>query len=481
MATGGSLCERFAKLQQENTELTLALAFRDMTIARLTEENRELRKRLEALIEKLNQNSRNSHRPPSSDPPGKAPKHRSKKSARNRGAQPGHENQQWQPYPPDQVDQFIHCKPDHCAHCRAHLYGEDPNPQREQRVDLPPVKPSVIEYLLHTVICRVCGHVNMGKLPAGVTAAIFGPRIQALVGTLTGAYRLSKREVQVLLQELFQVNLSLGMVARLEQATSAALAQPVAEAQAYVRQQPLTFLDETGWREAKKRAWLWTFASKAVITYVIRRSRGADVVKELLGEGYSGVSHTDRWSGYKHLPLDQHQVCWSHLRRDFERVGERRGLVGRLGRELKDLADKILHQWGRIQEDTLTWEGFKIWVGRTQRKVSSHLETGLTCRHKATATFCRNLLKLGKALWTFSRVKGVEPTNNFAERMIRKPVLWRKGSFGTDSPHGSRYAERILTVVMSLRAQSRNLLDYLVQACQAARLSQPAPSLLPIA
>lgn len=76
-------------------------------------------------------------------------------------------------------------------------------------------------------------------------------------------------------------------------------------------------------------------------------------------------------------------------------------------------------------------------------------------------------------------VEGVEPTNNAGERILRPGVLWRKRSFGTDSPKGSRFVERILTVVTTLRLQKRNVLDYVTAACQAALSGQPAPSLMP--
>ena len=84
-------------------------------------------------------------------------------------------------------------------------------------------------------------------------------------------------------------------------------------------------------------------------------------------------------------------------------------------------------------------------------------------------------------MWTFVRVEGVEPTNNPAERALRHAVIWRKTSFGTQSKAGSRYVERILTAVTTLRMQKRNVLDYLVEARQAAIRGRPAPSLLPVA
>ena len=82
-------------------------------------------------------------------------------------------------------------------------------------------------------------------------------------------------------------------------------------------------------------------------------------------------------------------------------------------------------------------------------------------------------------MWLFVTTEGVEPTNNAAERAIRPAVLWRRTSFGTQSAAGSTFVARMLTVVMTLRAQKRNVLEYMTTACRAAREGQPAPSLLP--
>ena len=93
---------------------------------------------------------------------------------------------------------------------------------------------------------------------------------------------------------------------------------------------------------------------------------------------------------------------------------------------------------------------------------------------------CREILDMEPAMWTFVYVDGVDPTNNFGERNLRPSVLWRKGSFGTWSEAGSRFAERMMTVVATLKLQHRNVLDYLVHASEAALLHQPAPSILPL-
>jgi hypothetical protein len=99
--------------------------------------------------------------------------------------------------------------------------------------------------------------------------------------------------------------------------------------------------------------------------------------------------------------------------------------------------------------------------------------------HRETRRTCQNILKIKQALWTFVDQEGVEPANNAAERALRRGVIWRKRSFGTQSKTGTVFVERILTMVMTFRQQKRNVLEYLTAPCKAAALGIPAPSLLP--
>ena len=127
----------------------------------------------------------------------------------------------------------------------------------------------------------------------------------------------------------------------------------------------------------------------------------------------------------------------------------------------------------------MTRADFKKLMTPLRQYVVLHLNAGRSCPTQSVAGRCREILTLEPALWTFVDVEGVEPTNNAAEHGVRHPVIWRKTSFGTDSPCGSRFVERILTVVTTLRLQGRNVLDYVTDACEAAIHRRPPPSLLP--
>jgi transposase len=457
---------RNASLQQEVTELQAEVA--------------RLRAQLKILQAQLFQTSANSHQPPSSDPPDRVRVRVRELSTRPRGGQPGHRGTTRALLPVGEVDALHVCQPTHCAGCGSPLRGRDSSPLRHQVIELPSLKPTVSEYQLHALRCRCCGIVTRAPLPEGVPNRIFGPRLQALVAVLSGAYRLSKRNIQQLLADCFGVELALGSISALESATSEALQEPVAEARRFIQQQPVAHVDETGWREANDRAWLWTAVTQAVTVFLIRCSRGSQVAKELLSESFAGILVSDRWSGYRWVPIENHQLCWAHLIRDLRQIAEAGGSAAALGEALGMCARQLFHWWHRVRDGTLQRSSFCVYAVQLRIEVRALLREGALCDDSKGAALCRSLLQHEPALWTFIYHEGVEPTNNPAESALRPVVLWRKSSFGTQSRAGSDFVERILTVVATLRQQQRHVLTYVTAACQAALHGQPHPSLLPI-
>ena len=213
--------------------------------------------------------------------------------------------------------------------------------------------------------------------------------------------------------------------------------------------------------------------------FVVRLSRGAKVAQELLGERFCGILVTDRWSAYTWYPTRWRQVCWAHLLRDFEAMIERGGRSQEIGEGLREQARQMFHAWHRVRDGILPHADFRVLMRPIRRQVARLLKAGQTCGVAKTAGGCREVRKMYEALWTFVRVEGVEPTNHAAERAIRPGVLWHNGSFGTQSAHGSRFVEAMMTVVATLKQQHRHVLAYMMEACQAAHTGAPAPSLLP--
>src|SRR5919205_470592 len=437
-----------------------------------------LQEQVRTLEERLNQTSRNSSRPPSSDPP-QHPHPRRPPGKRRRGGQPGHPGHTRTLVPVEEVDEVVGLKPQQCSRCQAPLWGDDASPFRHQVIEIPPIKPAITEYQWHQVTCPECGETTRAPWPEGVPSDSYGPRVHATVALCTGSYRLSKRTTRQVMDDLFGVPMSVGTISQSEKATTAVVAEPVEEARAYVQEQAVAHLDETSWRQGNKRAWLWVAVTSLVTVFLVRLSRGGQVACELLGEPFSGILVTDRYSAYNWYPVRWRQVCWAHLLRDFEAMRGRGGVSEEIGDALLAQAHQMFTWWHRVRAGTLQRSSFRSYMSPLRREVERLLDVGSRCGVPKTAGTCRDILKRRQALWTFVQVAGVEPTNNPAESAIRPGVLWRKGSFGTQSAEGSRFVESMMTVVATLKQQQRNVLEYLTAACEAALRGDAAPSLLP--
>jgi transposase len=464
--------ETIATLEAENTALR-------MELAALRAEVDRLRAQVQELTARLGQNSSNSSKPPSSDPPHHPPRPARPASGRTPGGQPGHRGHGRMLLPPDQVDRVVELRPVACVRCGALLLGESLHPERHQVTDLPVVRPEVVEYQRHTLTCLACGALTEGEWPTAMPPGAFGPRARATVGYLTGRLGLSQRESVEALETLYNTPIGLGSLPAQERAVSVALAQPVADAHQAAREQPVQHVDETSWREGTRRCWLWVCATGVVTVFLVLATRGARGAKQLLGETPSGIVESDRWSGYRWLDPTRRQVCWAHLKRDFQALVDRGGESVRLGRALLEQTQHLFRLWHEVRTGALSRAELPAAMEPVRRAVGSLLREGVGLRHPTTRRTCRNLLQLEGALWTFVQVEGVEPTNNAAERPLRRAVLWRRRSFGTQSPAGSRFVERVLTAVTTLRQQRRDVMDYLTAACAAAISGEKPPSLLP--
>jgi transposase len=440
-----------------------------------------LEKRIAELEARLNQNSTNSSKPPSSDPIGLKRKPPGPPSGRNRGGQPGHPKAFRALVPPERLRSSRDCKPTSCRRCGHTLHGEDPTPRIHQVADLPKIEPIVDEYRLHRLTCLHCGQTTCATLPEGVPTGSFSPYTQAVLATLAGAYRLSKRQIQQLAGDLFGLSISTGMISKLERQSAQALAEPYHELAQSVLEAEVVNIDETGWRQDRRKAWLWVTMTAMATVFTIAGKRSAAVAQILLGDKEDQVVGSDRFSAYNWLPAFWRQICWGHLRRDFQAMIDRGGAAAVIGRRLMRLSNRIFGLWHQARDDTREGECLRERVLRLRPAVQRALEDGSECACAATAGTCAEILRVEEGLWNFVWFPGVEPTNNAAERALRHAVIWRRISGGTDSAEGSRFVERMLTVVATCRQQGRNVLDYLTSCFEANRKGHAIPSLLPVA
>lgn len=443
----------------------------------------QLEARVLALEAQLGRNSTNSSTPPSANPPD-APKPVQKEpTGRKPGGQPGHSAQTRVRLPRELITHVKNLVPDTCEACRHALPTEagpnDPEPVWHQVVELPKVLVDVTEYLGHARTCPDCGHVTRAAIPAAIRAHGYGPRFTAVVSTLTGGYHVSKRDTEAIIETIFGVPIALGTISAAEQETSAALADAHAEAAQAAQEAPVNNLDETSWKLGKQLIWLWTAVSKVCTFFLIHRSRGAVALNALFQKAFEGIVITDRWVVYNRYAVRKRQLCWAHLIRDFRGIFETGGRGKKIGGDLLCFAEDVFHWWYRVRDGTLKRSTFRQYIDQQRPWLRERLAAGAVCGCAKTAALCKNLLKLEPAMWTFTRFEGVEPTNNAAERALRRAVLWRKRSFGCKSEAGCRFVERMLTVVKTRQQHRQPVLEYLVQSITALRKGRPAPRLLP--
>jgi len=456
-------------------ELRQEVAALKLVVAQQAELIRELQAR-------LGLNSRNSSKPPSSDPPATPPAPRSKPTGRKRGGQPGHEGVTREPLPPGDVDEFVNIHPPRCRGCSAPFGSEAAEcgaPVRHQVVEIPRAAAFVTEYVLHRCVCEACGCMTAASLPAGVMPWVVGPRLQAMLSTLSGRFRLSRREVLEMAQAVFgrKCRLSLGSLVALEDRTRKALTSAHEEAQAAVLEEGIVHPDETSFYEGTHKSWLWVAATPRAAFFRIDAQRGRAAFHRLLPD-FAGAIVVDRWKAYLRHGDERRQLCWSHLQRNFQELVDRGTPATRVGRPGLRAARAVFKNWNRYRRGELTLPGLRRLLAPVRETLERAIQRGVGNKDRKARAMSKDLLPQIRCLWTWLDHEDMEPHNNRAERMIRPAVLWRKSSFGTQSARGSRFAECMLTVSQTLKLQGRGVLDFVERSIRAHRIGAPAPRLL---
>ncbi len=443
----------------------------------------ELEARLRESESQVGRNASNSSMPPSANPPQAPPPVRKKPTGRKPGGQPGHSAHLRVRLPAERLTEpIVHYWPEICESCHDDLPvtpgADDPEPHWHQVVELPEIPVQVTEHQAHGRTCANCGHVTWAKIPEDVRAHVCGPRLTATMTFLSGVLHASKRGIEEFVETVCKVPIALGTISNLEQEMSKALAAAHAQAQEAVQQADVKNVDETGWKQAGQKRWLWGAATALVACFVITPTRGAAGLAALLGKRIKGIIASDRWSAYGQLKLGLRQLCWAHLKRDFQKLVDRGGDTKDVGEMGLDAVDVVFALWHGFRGGGLSRSEFQNQISLVRQTLREWLELGCACRDTKGAAFCANVLAVEPALWTFVRKEGVEPTNNHIERLLRSGVLWRKNAFGCHSEAGCRFVERMLTVVQTLRLQKRPVLEFLYRSLLAYRQAQTAPQLL---
>lgn len=455
------------QLQRQIQVLTYKLKKAFRKIEKLETENRELK-------ERLNTNSQNSSKSPSQDP---FRNKEYKKGKFSLGAKQGHLGKTRLPFPEDKISNIIKYKPDKCPKCGSKELREFKVIERFQTVDIPKPQPIITEHRRIRCHCQKCKRAFDGKYPKGICKKLLSPRLLALMGLLISKYSLSRRNAKEIAKDLFGIEFSLGTTANIEKVISKVLDPPHKEIRREIEKSLSVHADETGWFHQHKRKWLWIATNEKGSYFQIENSRSKKTAEDFLEHLKDLVVVTDRYNAY--TDIEKHQYCWAHLKRDFKKIEERGNVDGIIGKLLLSLHKKVFYEWNCSKENKIKQTQFEKNMISLRGALKETLKLAIEIPNTTKKTFrtCKKLLKHEEKLWTFLYFKGVEPTNNLAERNLRRAVIWRKLSLGTHSDYGKRFVERSLSVMQTLKNQGKSAFTYLEQAISSYLQGNPIPSL----
>lgn len=418
--------------------------------------------KISELTDKLSINSQNSSKPPSQDfRIFKKREKEQKKSTKKRGGQPGHKGITRKADTAN-VNKTIDCKyADFCI-CGNILNHEYDNYSKHHVYDIDSNKQLLLtEYRLYKTICSRCNYRHKGKLPAELDNSIIGSALKAFIGTMVSEFHLSKTKIVKLLELQYGLKVCQSTISNTEARISSALEKSYNELEFQLQKQEAIYADETRHRENNKPHWLWVGTNKALTVFKFNQSRGKKAARLLLGENFAGTLISDRYSAYNIIDMEQRQLCWAHITRDFRRISQRSGVPGTIGEELLAYQSKVFKLWHQYKASIINFITFTKAIELVQKNVARCLQKAVNYSHKQTANTCKNLLKSFDALWTFTYTDEIEPTNNHAERQIRPYVIYRKLSFGTQSARGTKFLERIMSVVSTCKQQLLNPIEFI--------------------
>jgi transposase len=371
-----------------------------------------------------------------------------------------------------EVDCVIDCKPDAMCECGGRVELAD-LPQRHQVFEVPPMRAQVDEYRLYSGRCAGCGKPHAAVWPAGVPKGQLGPRALSLVGVLGTRYHLTQRKIRNLLDQLMGLSFSVGAISQAHGKVAVALKAPVAQATASLCTAQALWMDETHYPREGVGNWVWAAVQPLLAVFAIYPSRARYVILDFIGQECTAAVTSDRYAGYAYMDAERRQICWAHLLRDFNRIGQRPGLAGQIGRRLLGLGLVMFRKRQKGQLKGHVLEGLKC-------RTRAALERGaLQDRCSRTANTCTNILKLWPALWAFTTHDILVPTNNAAEQALRSIVLKRKISGPTRSLRGDQFLARGYTVHETCLRQGVDLWDFMHKAVHAFIAKTAPPSLMP--
>ena len=405
-------------------------------------------KRIEELEARLNRNSSNSNQPPSSDSPyGKTTEVSKKK--RKTGGKKGRKGHRQKLLT---ATDNRNITPERCP-CGCSDFEQLAPYYTHQHIELPQIIMEVIHFVLYKGRCCSCGKLNKGYVPRGYQTG-FGPRLSALLVELAGMAGNSREMVQSFCSSVLELPISLGAIQKVIDRASEAIEPHYEAIRDQARASKVNHLDETPWYQGGKLNWLWVMANSVGAYFMIHNHRSKAAFETMIGT-WDGILVSDNYVVYQKW-VNKRQTCLAHLIRKATALAER------ADPELATFGNwtrKELQRLVKMAKAPPTMGEWRAFYARLCRLIALYRDS-----QSEAGTFARRLEEEMDTLFVFLVEEGVEPTNNFAKRIIRFGVLWRKRSQGTKSDKGNRWVERILSLRQTARLHMKSTFAVLVDA-----------------
>ncbi len=459
---------------------------KEATIAKIIELDAKVDELTEK-IAKLSKNSSNSSKPPSSDivKPNRAQRRRDKKNKRKRGGQLGHPKHERKLFPEDEIDNQIDYRLSVCPHCNSDelVFCPEEKPRIHQQIEIKNVPIEILEHKSYAYWCPTCEKIHYEPFPPDVIKeGLFKQRLTSVVSYLKYKCNVSYTGIRTFLLDVFGpgVNVSEGFLVKLIQKGASALDAPYQQLLERLPYEEIINIDETGHKENGDKLWTWVFRSSMYALFKIDKSRGSDVLVEVLGEEFNGVLGCDYYSSYrKYMRVFNVmlQFCLAHLIRDLKYLsGLKDPETMRYGKKLLDHFRelfRIIHD-----HDNLGKKEFATMLEKQKRKIIRFAKYKAPMAKEAQ-NMANRFRKHGNAYFQFITTPGIEPTNNIAEQAIRFIVIYRRVSQGTRSINGRHACERFWTVIGTCTLQAKSAFNFIKDALHAYFNNLNAPTLIP--
>ena len=305
---------------------------------------------------------------------------------------------------------------------------------------------------------------------------MLGARAMSFLAQMSSMYNITRKKAKKLFKEWFGIDISIGCLSESEGRMSDYVENCYKDLESALTKQSGLNADETGHKESGKRHYGWIFTNENLTFLTIEQSPGKKVLRDVFPEGFDGNITSDRYAAYNVFNIDQRQVCWAHLLRDFTRFSNSADpFTKKVGIGLLYQAERMFKIYHQRKNAQITQSQFLREISDIRKRVDVWIYRGSEAFELPRLNrFCKNLEKIQPALWHFAYSDGkIEPTNNLAERDLRQFVIWRKISFGSQSNRGSRFMERMISIRSTCAKQGVDFSEFLIDATKSFLLGTP--------